>query len=163
MNHSFITTKGNVKPATIAAFIERVVDNKFGSNATIVKSNDDKWFDITFYDNDNYGHVGSLSVSILSQRKLSFRKGHSEFSVFLQYWLANTIGIQFKGIRSDEGVNDKWKPEMKAKNYIEWLDYKENNLRKILKENNMNDEWVEHRQRIRKALLKAVPKCLHEL
>jgi len=166
-NHSFVTTKGNVKPSTITAFVEHMVNEKFGSNATMSKSDDDKWLEIHFRD-DNGKYIGSLDISILSQRKISFRQGACEFSSFLQYWFANTIGMQFKGIRSDEGIEETWKPEIKAKNYIEWLDFKEREAKKmVLSSPNISksdkNDFIKHRKHTRKLMLKIVPRGLHKL
>jgi len=156
-NHSFITFKRNIEPETVANYISDLVRNKFGKHGRIDISDDSKYIEISL---EAKQHIGSLYISILSKRKLAFLQGHSEFSSYLQYWLANTLGISLKGIRSDEGVDDKWEPKLEANNYIEWLDLREKWTRELVDGQQTNEEYYKHRQYIRKIVTKNIPKEL---
>lgn len=163
-NHSFVTTNGNFKPETIMVFIKQEVTKKFGDYVKFDENEDHTWIDISFYEENQY--IGSVSISVLNRRKLSFRQGHSEFSKFLEHWLATTVGLHFKGIRSDEGIDDKWEPKLEATNFLEWLDLNDQWSASMMEEcgKDINsDEYKNHRKFIRETVSKHVPERLRAL
>ena len=116
-NDGFISTKFDLNSDQIDRDLALVIRHHFddvlvkeqiSTNYWQLKSNDDKFFDI-------------IDIIKISKRKISLRHPHVDMFQWMHHRVIDELAYKWKGIISDEGVSEKWKPTMKYKTYQNWM------------------------------------------
>jgi hypothetical protein len=100
--------------------LRSVVQERWGERVVVVRESPVFWL-IRLPDEEKY-HF-RLSVSKRGPRKLSFRKGVSDLSSWLQAYVQDAVAVKLNGVCSDEGVSERWKGDpARYRLFRQWWD-----------------------------------------
>ncbi len=122
-NHGFISSRKHFVKEQVILDLQEINERRFKGLLKIEDSNWGKngsWF-ISYHINGQDYPVG-FNIWIASKRKLEHR--HSGmWAYYLEIVFSEELGAKYNGILSDEGHNNKWKPDPnKYDSYRSWLD-----------------------------------------
>lgn len=153
-NHGFITTKKNLSEKKVLADLQEINQRRFKGLLKIESggySNKGSWF-ISYPSAEKTGFYG-FNIWLTSQRKIEHRHVHN-WGFYVELVFAEELGAKYNGTMSDEGFNDKWKPNPgKYPTYRAWLDIRHEHALKY---------YPAYAERFIKLDLKYVPKELKD-
>ncbi len=130
-NHGFLTSKKFFKKDKIIIDLKEINKRRFKNFLTIEETQygtNGAWF-IYCKSKRSEFPIG-FNIWIKSARKIEHRHS-SGFGFYLEEVFTNELGLKYDSILSDEGISDRWKPNILHRSYKEYL---EDDLKFYLKE-----------------------------
>jgi len=122
-NHGFITSKKTFKPEQVLQDLQEINDRRFKGLLTIEKSDWSKlgsWF--IGYQAKDWENPEGFNIWIRSPKKLEHRHSRA-WAYYLEVVFSGELAKKYNAILSDEGHEDKWKPDTeKYPTFRAWLD-----------------------------------------
>ena len=117
-NHAFASSQGRLTNEKLKAAVIEIVDRRFPG---IFKVEGDGYLELipnAPIKNDNHSY---LSLHLCSQRMIEMRKSHLPIANWIQSVVQNELAARFKGKCSDEGLSERWVPEIRFFKYREYF------------------------------------------
>lgn len=130
-NHGFITTKTFLKKEKILEDLQEINNRRFKGLLKIEDSNwsnKGSWF--IGFQQEGWLNPEGFNIWIRSPKKLEHRHSRT-WAYYLEIVFSTELAAKYDGILSDEGHDEKWKPDVKKyPTFQSWLDSCYCNLKK---------------------------------
>jgi hypothetical protein len=129
-NHGWITARKNLKPQEVLKDLQEINERRFKGLLTITETElGEGGWSIDFNQEGRVG-LNGFDIWICSPRKLEHRHANG-WAFYLEVVFTNELGAKYDATLSDEGIDDKWKPNPKKyPTYRAWLDVLHSTLKK---------------------------------
>ncbi len=120
-NHGWITIKKNLKDEKVLSHLQEINRRRFGGKLDIHSAYKGDW-EISYKGDTRAGFWHDpFHIWISSPKKLEHRHPHGWWMTYVAVVITEELAHKMKGIMSDEGVPEKWKP--KPKKYPTYKDW----------------------------------------
>lgn len=122
-NHGYITSKKNFKKEQILLDLQEINERRFKGLLKIETLFDGKQW-LIYFGEEKDKYINGIDFWLASRRKIEHR--HEDFFLYyMEVVFSEELGKKYDGILSDEGIDDKWKPNPKKyPTYKSWLKLK---------------------------------------
>jgi hypothetical protein len=119
-NHAFASSKCNLTTEKLHLDINSIIERRFYNELETELRGD--YVCVSFRNKEIYEYE-VLSLHLCSVKKVEMRAGAYFISRWIQSVIQNELAFQYKGKCSDEGVSEKWEPQIRFFTYKEWYNY----------------------------------------
>lgn len=119
MNHAFASSKTNLTSEKLKRDLEEILNRRFDS---LLEVRGDDFLEI-FIVGAKKLEWSLLELRLYSSRKIEMRKGHEEICSWVQSVIQNELAKKYGGKCSDEGLTEKWVPQIRFNTFKEYFFY----------------------------------------